>query len=215
MARLLGSSRRGLPCPSGALRNGGLSLARSRRGSAPHSSVDACAQGRPPGVCAFLCLVCAHQPQYEQVPAAQAPWLHGPHISSIPRRSHSVASIFCLIGTRSPALCLLTVSARAPLHLSLPSIDVDDHDPSLRPEALRSPFSCIAHSRAARLLRAQGCGKLFPRRFAGKLFLGPAGNLDARDDAVPSPRPKTTGGARRNVGDVNREAAGASREPKG
>lgn len=122
---------------------------------------------------------------------------------------------FRLIGTRSPALCLLTVSARAPLHLSLPSIDVDDHDPSLRPEALRSPFSCIAHSRAARLLRAQGCGKLFPRRFAGKLFLGPAGNLDARDDAVPSPRPKTTGGARRNVGDVNREAAGASREPKG
>ena len=94
VARLLGSSRRGLPRPSGALRNGGLSLARSRRGSAPHSFVDACAQGRPPDVCAFLRLACAHQPQYEQVPAAPAPWLHGPHISSIPRRSHSVASIF-------------------------------------------------------------------------------------------------------------------------
>lgn len=215
MARLLGSSRRGLPRPSGALRNGGLSLARSRRGSAPHSSVDACAQGRPPDVCAFLCLVCAHQPQYGQIPAAPAPWLHGPHISPIPQAGIPLSPPSRLTGARSPALCLLAGSARVPPRLALPSIDADAHDSSLRPEALRSPFSCIAHSRAARLLRAQGCGKLFPRRFAGKLFLGPAGNLDARDEAVPSPRPKTTGGARRNVGDVNREAAGASREPKG
>ena len=192
-----------------------MSVARLRRGSVPRDSVNARALGHLPDVLAVSHPACANLPQYGQIPAAPAPWLHGPHISPIPQAGIPLSPPSRLTGARSPALRLLVESSRVPPRLASPSIDVDDHGSSLRPEALRSPFSCIAHSRAARLLRAQGCGKLFPGRFAGKLFLGPAGNLDARDEAVPSPRPKTTGGARRNVGDVNREAAVASREPKG